>query len=320
MKKQIISTVAAVALAASLAMPAAAVWQPSRVQQSGTGTAASAPSGTTSTELEVVNEAPTGTDGKAINVETSQNPWIKVTAVADTLAANEKFGADLSFSQKAGELTETGLFYSTNADTNLIYAAMDKAESTEAFLKLFGEDTLAKVQADLGEGEDLNDYEAAAMFDVTASEGAKKLLNGKAVDVEVALPGVKADSKLIGLHFTNGPEDPEAAQETVKNDFANAKLEYDVEVIDTVAGDGKATITMDSFSPVMILVKTEKTAAAAEATAAPTEEPAATEAPAAPADNGGSNWVLPAVIAVVVVAVGAVVVTRSKQKTTAGKK
>ena len=320
MKKQIISTVAAVALAASLAMPAAAVWQPSRVQQSGTGTAASTPSGTTSTELEVLNEVPTGTDGKAINVETSQNPWIKVTAVADTLAANEKFGADLSFSQKAGELTETGLFYSTNADTNLIYAAMDKAESTEAFLKLFGEDALAKVQADIGEGEDLNDYEAAAMFDVTASEGAKKLLNGKAVDVEVALPGVKADSKLVGLHFTNGPEDPEDAQETVKNDFANAKLEYDVEVIDTVAGDSKATITMDSFSPVMILVKTEKTAAAAEATAAPTEEPAATEAPAAPADNGGSNWVLPAVIAVVVVAVGAVVVTRSKKKTTAGKK
>lgn len=320
MKKQIISTVAAVALAASLAMPAAAVWQPSRVQQSGTGTAASTPSGTTSTELEVLNEVPTGTDGKAINVETSQNPWIKVTAVADTLAANEKFGADLSFSQKAGELTQTGLFYSTNADTNLIYAAMDKAESTEAFLKLFGEDALAKVQADIGEGEDLNDYEAAAMFDVTASEGAKKLLNGKAVDVEVALPGVKADSKLIGLHFTNGPEDPEATQETVKNDFANAKLEYDVEVIDTVAGDGKATITMDSFSPVMILVKTEKAVAAAEATAAPTEEPAATEAPAAPADNGGSNWVLPAVIAVVVVAVGAVVVTRSKKKTTAGKK
>lgn len=320
MKKQIISTVAAVALAASLAMPAAAVWQPSRVQQSGTGTAASTPSGTTSTELEVVNEVPTGTDGKAINVETSQNPWIKVTAVADTLAANEKFGADLSFSQKAGELTETGLFYSTNADTNLIYAAMDKAESTEAFLKLFGEDALAKVQADIGEGEDLNDYEAAALFDVTASEGAKKLLNGKAVDVEVALPGVKADSKLVGLHFTNGPEDPEAAQETVKNDFANAKMEYDVEVINTVAGDGKATITMDSFSPVMILVKTEKTAAAAEATAAPTEEPAATEAPAAPADNGGSNWVLPAVIAVVVVAVGAVVVTRSKKKTTVGKK
>lgn len=320
MKKQIISTVAAVALAASLAMPAAA-WQPSRVQQSGTGTAASAASGTTSTELEIVNNAPTGADGKVVNVETSQNPWIKVTAVADALAANEKFGADLSFDQKAGELTDTGLFYSTNADANLIYAAMDKADRTEAFLKLFGEDALAKVQAALGEGEDVNDYEAAALFDVTASEGAKKLLNGKAVDVEVALPGVKADSKLIGLHFTNGPEDPETAQETVANDFTNAKLEYDVEVIDTVAGDGKATITMDSFSPVMILVKAEKTdAAAAEATAAPTEEPAATEAPAAPADNGGSNWVLPAVIAVVVVAVGAVVVTRSKKKTTVGKK
>lgn len=321
MKKQIISAVAAVALAASLAMPAAAVWQPSRVQQSGTGTAASAASGTTSTELEIVNNAPTGADGKVVNVETSQNPWIKVTAVADALAANEKFSADLSFDQKAGELTDTGLFYSTNADANLIYAAMDKADRTEAFLKLFGEDALAKVQAALGEGEDVNDYEAAALFDVTASEGAKKLLNGKAVDVEVALPGVKADSKLIGLHFTNGPEDPETAQETVANDFTNAKLEYDVEVIDTVAGDGKATITMDSFSPVMILVKTEKTAAAAaEATAAPTEEPAATEAPAAPADNGGSNWVLPAVIAVVVVAVGAVVVTRSKKKVTADKK
>lgn len=321
MKKQIISAVAAVALAASLAMPAAAVWQPSRVQQSGTGTAASAASGTTSTELEIVNNAPTGADGKVVNVETSQNPWIKVTAVADALAANEKFGADLSFSQKAGELTDTGLFYSTNADANLIYAAMDKADRTEAFLKLFGEDALAKVQAAIGEGEDVNDYEAAALFDVTASEGAKKLLNGKAVDVEVALPGVKADSKLIGLHFTNGPEDPETAQETVANDFTNAKLEYDVEVIDTVAGDGKATITMDSFSPVMILVKAEKTdAAAAEATAAPTEEPAATEASAAPSENGGNNWVLPAVIAVVVVAVGAVVVTRSKKKVTADKK
>lgn len=321
MKKQIISAVAAVALAASLAMPAAAVWQPSRVQQSGTGTAASAASGTTSTELEIVNNAPTGADGKVVNVETSQNPWIKVTAVADALAANEKFGADLSFDQKAGELTDTGLFYSTNADANLIYAAMDKADRTEAFLKLFGEDALAKVQAAIGEGEDVNDYEAAALFDVTASEGAKKLLNGKAVDVEVALPGVKADSKLIGLHFTNGPEDPETAQETVANDFTNAKLEYDVEVIDTVAGDGKATITMDSFSPVMILVKAEKTdAAAAEATAAPTEEPAATEASAAPSENGGNNWVLPAVIAVVVVAVGAVVVTRSKKKTTVGKK
>lgn len=321
MKKQIISAVAAVALAASLAMPAAAVWQPSRVQQSGTGTAASAASGTTSTELEIVNNAPTGADGKVVNVETSQNPWIKVTAVADALAANEKFGADLSFDQKAGELTDTGLFYSTNADANLIYAAMNKADRTEAFLKLFGEDALAKVQAAIGEGEDVNDYEAAALFDVTASEGAKKLLNGKAVDVEVALPGVKADSKLIGLHFTNGPEDPETAQETVANDFTNAKLEYDVEVIDTVAGDGKATITMDSFSPVMILVKAEKTdAAAAEATAAPTEEPAATEASAAPSENGGNNWVLPAVIAVVVVAIGAVVVTRSKKKTTAGKK
>ena len=321
MKKQIISAVAAVALAASLAMPAAAVWQPSRVQQSGTGTAASAASGTTSTELEIVNNAPTGADGKVVNVETSQNPWIKVTAVADALAANEKFGADLSFDQKAGELTDTGLFYSTNADANLIYAAMNKADRTEAFLKLFGEDALAKVQAAIGEGEDVNDYEAAALFDVTASEGAKKLLNGKAVDVEVALPGVKADSKLIGLHFTNGPEDPETAQETVANDFTNAKLEYDVEVIDTVTGDGKATITMDSFSPVMILVKAEKTdAAAAEATAAPTEEPTATEAPAAPSENGGSNWVLPAVIAVVVVAVGAVVVTRSKKKTTVGKK
>lgn len=321
MKKQIISAVAAVALAASLAMPAAAVWQPSRVQQSGTGTAASAASGTTSTELEIVNNAPTGADGKVVNVETSQNPWIKVTAVADALAANEKFGADLSFDQKAGELTDTGLFYSTNADANLIYAAMDKADRTEAFLKLFGEDALAKVQAAIGEGEDVNNYEAAALFDVTASEGAKKLLNGKAVDVEVALPGVKADSKLIGLHFTNGPEDPETAQETVANDFTNAKLEYDVEVIDTIAGDGKATITMDSFSPVMILVKAEKTdAAAAEATAAPTEEPAATEAPAAPSENGGNNWVLPAVIAVVVVAVGAVVVTRSKKKVTADKK
>ena len=244
-----------------------------------------------------------------------------MTAVADALAANEKFGADLSFDQKAGELTDTGLFYSTNADANLIYAAMDKADRTEAFLKLFGEDALAKVQAAIGEGEDVNDYEAAALFDVTASEGAKKLLNGKAVDVEVALPGVKADSKLIGLHFTNGPEDPETAQETVANDFTNAKLEYDVEVIDTVAGDGKATITMDSFSPVMILVKAEKTdAAAAEATAAPTEEPTATEAPAAPSENGGNNWVLPAVIAVVVVAVGAVVVTRSKKKVTADKK
>ncbi len=84
------------------AMPAAA-WQPSRVQQSGTGTAASTPSGTTSTELEVVNEVPHRHGWQGHQRGDLPEPLIKVTAVADTLAANEKFGADLSFSQKAGE-------------------------------------------------------------------------------------------------------------------------------------------------------------------------------------------------------------------------
>ena len=218
MKKQIISTVAAVALAASLAMPAAAVWQPSRVQQSGTGTAASTPSGTTSTELEVVNEVPTGTDGKAINVETSQNPWIKVTAVADALAANEKFSADLSFSQKEGELTETGLFYSTNADTNLIYAAMDKAESTEAFLKLFGEDALAKVQvggtgSNVGTGGMVTKMEAARVAAVsgipavlTCASNAGPAMMGDPVGTAFAPINDRGSSRRLWIGFASHPQ------------------------------------------------------------------------------------------------------------------
>lgn len=347
MKKKIVSGAVATAMAVMLACPVFAAWQPSKTVQEVSSVQASvtAADGTT-TDLEITMEPKTAADSSVLNVVEDTAPYIKVTPVSQTQAANEAIDEaqpTLAFGEKADETTDTGLLYSDNEEVNLVFEAVTRSTSTTQFLEKVGGNLLNLVteavtaisDAQPEQSVTIDDFAPTALFDVTASAGAiEQMGENGSVDVELEVPGITADSNIIAIHFLGDVADIEAARESLASDFENAILDYDAEVLDAVAGDGTVTVTMTSFSPVLILTQTAAAPAA-------TEEPAATEGPAAgtvstpepsaeptqaepAANNSGNGWVLPVVIvAIVVVIVVAVVVTRknkSKQTTTTGGK
>lgn len=331
MKKKIVSVLSAALLAAALAVPAfAAPWQPSKtVQQIGAVRAEVTTSSGTTASLEIVATAKVDNEGKVENVKLSTTPYIKVTPHSETQQANATLDVtlpSLRYAEKAGENTESGLSYSDNDHVNLVYETVTKSTSTTQFLEKVGGSLLEKVteavQALAADGaeEAVDDYAPSALFDVTASAGAIEQMgeNGK-VDVELEVPGVKEDTKLVAVHFLGELADIEAAREALNSDFAAAILNYDAEVLPAVAGDGTVTVTMTSFSPVMILTKAEEEAApvAAVATPEPEATPEPTAEPTVEPESGGSafNW-LWIVIAVVVVAAGVAFAATRKKKTT----
>lgn len=340
MKKKLVSLVTATAMMALMTCPALAIWRPSQTvrEVAGVGATVTAADGMTA-QLEVTTAPRTGTDGAVEDVLTATEAYIKVTPVSETQAANDAMDEaqpTLAFVEKAGETTDSGLRYSENEKVNLVFEAVTRSTSTSQFLEKVGGELLnlvteaveAIVRANPEEKVAVDDFTPAALFDVSASAGALEQMgeNGS-VDVEMEVPGITADSNIIAVHFLGEVENAEALQESLANDFENTILNYDTELLNAVAGDGTVTVTMTSFSPVLILTQT------AAATAAVTEEPAANEAPVAgteatpapsaeptqvePADaNGGNSWVLPVVIVAVVVVVGIVVVATRKNKQT----
>lgn len=198
------------------------------------------------------------------------------------------------------------------------------------------EQELAQVEAEIAatESEDydnMDNYEAAALFDVSASgDVADALAEGGSVDIEVKVDGITPESDVLALHFVGDLTDASAVADALQSDATTTVDELDVEVIPCVPGDGTVTLTMSSFSPVMILTRAQAEVTAAETTTeapAETEEVAATPAPTAaveePAETTGTaSWVYAVIVVIVVVVVAAVVVTRKNKKTTttAGKK
>lgn len=328
MKKKIVSVLAAAALAFSLAVPAlAAPWQPSKtVKGIGVISAKITTGSGTTAGVEVTVTAKTGADGKVESVKASTSAYIKVTPHSETKQANAELDIqlpDLRYAEKAGENTDSGLSYSDNDHVNLVYETVTKSTSTTEFLNKIGGALLDKVaeavQELAGDGaeETVDDYQPAALFDVTASAGAIEQMgtDGK-VDVELEVPGVKEDTKLVAIHFLGELEDIEAAREALNSDFANALLNYDAEILPSVSGDGTVTVTMTSFSPVMILTKAEEEEEVVEVSGTlATPEPSAEPAVEPEGDNGGFNW-LWIIVLVVAVAVVAFVATRKKKETT----
>lgn len=338
MKKRLFAVVATVTLAAVLACPVFAVYQPSKMVQEvgGVGATVTSPDGTT-TDLEITVTPRTDANAAVEDVRTATDAYIKVTPVSETQRANDAMdeaNPTLAFGEKASETTDSGLRYSDNEKVNLVYEAVTRSTSTTQFLEKVGGTLLnlvtEAVDAIAQEHSDqtvtVDDFAPAALFDVTASAGALELMgdNGS-VDVEMEVPGITADSNIIAVHFLGEVEDAEAMQEALTNDFDNAVLNYDAEILDAVAGDGTVTVTMTSFSPVLILTQTAAavteepadTAATAENDTEATPEPsAAVMEPEA--DNGGNGWILPIVIVAIVVIAGVVVVvTRKNKQTTA---
>lgn len=394
MKKKVVSALAAVALMFTLTMPAFAAWEPSKVQKEvGISSASIKKVDGQETPIEVTTEAKVVSDGTVENVTTAKTAFIKVTPVSQTQAANKKYdeenGNALTFDQKASNITDTGLTYGIDADTNMVYMAAVKSDSTSTFLgKMNGHlktdvetkiqektetkktelmDEKAALEAEVQklkdegkaeeaeakqaevdvvdakltdiESEDYNNvdnYTPMAVFDVTASEGAIEEMgeNGK-IAIELEIPGATEDGDYIGLHFMGELKNAENVQDEFENNFAEASANYDAEVLDVTPGDGKVTIELSSFSPVMILTRVETSAAVVDATPNPADTSASNDAVSsdaassetvsdasvdAPAQSS-NGWVLPIVIVVVVIIAGGIfVVTRSKKKETVSKK
>lgn len=104
----------------------------------------------------------------------------------------------------------------------------------------------------------VDNYSPLSVFDVSASNALlEQMKEGDTVDVTFEINGVNQESDLIALHFRGDIQDCDATMEGINQDFQNTVVEFDVEVLDVVAEDGKATMTLSSFSPVMILTRVE---------------------------------------------------------------
>lgn len=280
------------------------------------------------------------------------DPVVLITPLSLTQLGNQGVGEGLAYKDKAGLETESGLTYATNAKTNLVYQTGVNAQDTTEFLSKFpgdvkgamealiaqkieakrtelerqkaeaeadgDEEAVAAIEKQLAVLENpdyasVDNYSPLAVFDVSASAALLEQMNEEdTVDVTFEVNGVNENSDLIALHFMGNIEDCDAAMDMVNNDFANATLDFQVEVLDVATEDGKATITLSSFSPVMLMTRVET-----EEGAQPSQEPQATQQPEEKPQPEESSNILPWVIGgiVVVVAVVLFVVAKSKKKT-----
>lgn len=143
----------------------------------------------------------------------------------------------------------------------------------------------------------------------------------------VKVDGITPESDVLALHFVGDLTDASATADALQTNADATADELNVEVIPCVPGDGMVTLTMSSFSPVMILTRAQTEVTVSEPTEEATTEDSAVVATPAPEDteeetasNGVSPWIYVVVVIVVVVIAGAVVVTRKKKTVTAGKK
>ena len=280
------------------------------------------------------------------------DPVVLITPLSLTQLGNQGVGEGLAYKDKAGLETESGLTYAANAKTNLVYQTGVNAQDTTEFLSKFpgdvkgamealiaqkieakrtelerqkaeaeadgDEEAVAAIEKQLAVLENpdyasVNNYSPLAVFDVSASAALLEQMNeGDTVDVTFEVNGVNENSDLIALHFMGNIEDCDAAMDMVNNDFVNATLDFQVEVLDVATEDGKATITLSSFSPVMLMTRVET-----EEGAQPSQEPQATQQPEEKPQPEESGNILPWVIggAVVVIAVILFVVAKTKKKT-----
>lgn len=121
--------------------------------------------------------------------------------------------------------------------TTTVYnkALQYSGKSVDAFLAEYGVQAAVneELKNKVGSSAKSADLDMLAMFDVTANQAALDLINtAGSATFTVSVSGVKASGTYIAVHF---------------------KDDGSAEVIPCTAGDGTVTLTMSSFSPVMIL-------------------------------------------------------------------
>lgn len=207
-----------------------------------------------------------------------------------------------------------------------------KADGASAEEIAAAEQELAKVDAEIAATEtadydNMDNYEAAALFDVSVfGDVEEALAAGGSVEIPVKVDGITPESDVLALHFVGDLTDASAVAESLQTDADATVDEMNVEVIPCTPGDGMVTLTMSSFSPVMILTRAQTEVTVDEPTEQATTESGAVVATPAPEENveetpnGGNPWIIVAAVIVVVVIAGVVVATRKKKTVTAGKK
>lgn len=133
-----------------------------------------------------------------------------------------------------------------DALTTTVYNDALKAgsQSIDAFLTKYGVQAAvnAKLKEIAGETAKSEDLVMVGMADVTANDAAKAIINEtNPANITLAMSGIKASGKYIAVHFTS---------------------ETSAEVLPASWADGSITVTMSSFSPVMILSYNEGSSAA----------------------------------------------------------
>lgn len=350
--KKLISVITAAAMSMVFATSVlAAEWHPSRTQTGATlaqnGATLTTSSGETlqldsaSGSIRITNVADTLSGSSSLDAATNQKTNVVYRAAQASQSTStllSKFGnaeevktavADQIAANKAATVSKL------NAKKDELAANVENLKSNGASEEEIAaaEQELAKVEAQIAATESadydsMDNYEPAAIFDVSVDDTvAQQLADGGSVEIPVTVDGITEDSDVLALHFVGDLSDADAVEDALQND-PNATIdEMSVEVLPCVAGDGMVTLTMTSFSPVMILTRaqTEVTVQApAEQTPSETEEVTATPAPAETVEEtettGSSLWMYIVIVIIVVVIVGAVVVTRKKKTVTAGKK
>ena len=295
------------AMMASLATSAFAAWAPSKTQQeiiSASGVANIGGNQTTITTIVGGGKVPEGypvtSSGNLILSQVS-DPVVLITPLSLTQLGNQGVGEGLAYKDKAGLETESGLTYAANAKTNLVYQTGVNAQDTTEFLSKFPGDVKGAMEALI-----------AQKIEAKRTELERQKAEAEADGDEEAVAAIEKQLAVL--------ENPDYASVNnysplaVFDVSASAALleQIQVEVLDVATEDGKATITLSSFSPVMLMTRVET-----EEGAQPSQEPQATQQPEEKPQPEESSNILPWVIGgiVVVVAVVLFVVAKSKKKT-----
>ena len=345
--------VLALSLAGGMGAAAQAEWRPSQAQQGATlaesGHAVIAADGTV-TEVDaasgvliVTNVAQTLAAVETFNTE---NPGLAYAEKADRTMAN---GLQYAANQQMNIVYRAALAASGTRELVEKFTADAQAlPAIEAQIAANQEVARARLAAQLAERQAAGDAQGAAaaerqlaaldeaayvaldryvpmaLFDVTAAgTAAEAVASGGRVEMTVNVDGAVPESDLLALHFTGEVTDGDAVIEALAADPAAVVAEMGIAVLPCTAGEGTVTLTMTSFSPVMILTRAETAPEAATAeSAAPQsggQAPGAAGESAGPAepsrDGGLAPWLFAGAGAAAAALGGGIYAVHRKRKT-----
>lgn len=269
-------------------------------------------------KMNLVYAAATATNSTSTLLAKFANTGEATSAIEAQIAVNKAATVE-RLTAKKGELSaKVDQLKANGADEAALAAAAQELAQVEA--------QLAETEAD--GYESMDHYEPAALFDVSVSGDMEQALaDGGSVEIPVKVDGISEDSDVLALHFMGDVEDAAALTEELKTNTEAVVENMRVEVLPCVAGDSMVTLTMTSFSPVMILTRAQAEAAVGRPAEQVTGENGALAATPETSDtqqtmaDKSAPWIFVGIGIVVVVIAGAVVVTRKgKEKTAAGKK